>query len=138
MKLILILLVALFSFFALARSETAYFAFKTHGSQHDFIFKLTDDGLIKSARAILSGEEQLATHVMGRIRKVQASYNPHYSYHFDEKTISFFSMAIEVCDATLQYTEDYLDEACGAFLPGCFFCPWSSVITKEVKINELN
>ncbi|KAK5575464.1 hypothetical protein RB653_006597 [Dictyostelium firmibasis] len=137
MKLILVLLVALFSFFALARSETAYFAFKTHGSEHDFIFKLTDDAKIKAARDILSGKETETTHVMGRIKKSPKEYNPHYSFHFDEQTVSFFSMAIEVCDATLQYTEENLDEACGAFLPGCFFCPWSSKLTKEVKQSEL-
>ncbi|MEV6153513.1 hypothetical protein AB0L53_24515 [Nonomuraea sp. NPDC052129] len=24
------------------------------------------------------------------------------------------------------------DEACGAFLPGCFFCPWTSRLVREV------
>ena len=29
--------------------------------------------------------------------------------------------------------EDHLDEACGAFLPGCHWCPWSSRLVDEVK-----
>ncbi|WP_420845269.1 BP74-related protein [Nocardia arizonensis] len=32
----------------------------------------------------------------------------------------------------MTYTEDHLDEACGAFLPGCFWCPWSSRLTREI------
>lgn len=55
----------------------------------------------------------------------------------DPDTISFFTVAIEVCDATMTYTEDYLDEACGAFLPGCFWCPWSSRLTRELKESEI-
>ncbi|KAG2195904.1 hypothetical protein INT47_002947 [Mucor saturninus] len=70
---------------------------------------------------------------MGRIRKQTASYNPKYSYYIDPTTVSFFNHAIEVCDASLTYLEDNLDEACGAFLPGCFFCPWTSQITREIK-----
>ncbi|GAB2857045.1 hypothetical protein GCM10022221_65790 [Actinocorallia aurea] len=28
----------------------------------------------------------------------------------------------------------HLDEACGAFLPGCHYCPWSSRLVDEVKV----
>ncbi|EGG21654.1 hypothetical protein DFA_01540 [Cavenderia fasciculata] len=93
----------------------APFAFRTHGSSHDFVFKLTDVKMIEHARKVLKDQE---VHVMGRIRKSQTDYNPHFSFHLDPNTITFFSMAIEVCDATLTYTEENLDEACGAFLPG--------------------
>ena len=55
------------------------------------------------------------------------------SYHLDPSTINFFQMAIEICDANMRYVEDHLDEACGAFLPGCYWCPWDSRITREVK-----
>lgn len=112
----------------------AYFAFKTHGSQNDFIVKLTDDTKIQIARDILSGKQKETTHVMGRIKKNAAPYNPHYSFHIDPDTVSFFQIAIEVCDATIPYVEEHLDEACGAFLPGCYWCPWSSQLTKEVKL----
>ncbi|WP_395295700.1 hemopexin repeat-containing protein [Kitasatospora hibisci] len=111
----------------------AYFAFKYPPTPDEFIFKLTDDAKIEEARRILRGEEKSRTHVMGRIRKQAASYNPGWSYHLDPDTIDFFEMAIEVCDASIRYTEDHLDEVCGAFLPGCFWCPWGSQLLREVN-----
>jgi hypothetical protein len=45
----------------------------------------------------------------------------------DPNTITFFTVAIEVRDASIDYVEDHLDEACSAFLPG-----WSSRFTREV------
>ncbi|AWS48146.1 calmodulin [Streptosporangium sp. 'caverna'] len=104
----------------------------TAGSPQPFVIQLTDAAKIEHARKILSGKETERTHVMGRIIKRTAPYNPAYSFHLDPSTIDFFQMAIEVCDATLSYTEDHLDEACGAFLPGCFFCPWTSKLVAEV------
>ena len=130
-KLVLLLLATLAASFVAA--ETAYFAFETYGDG-EFVFKLTNDDRIAEARKILSGEETEKVHVLGRIVKTRQSYNPRYDFSFDPDTINFFYQAIEVCDASLMYVEDHLDEACGAFLPGCFFCPWSSKLTKEVKI----
>ncbi|KAM9983496.1 hypothetical protein ACTFIY_000232 [Dictyostelium cf. discoideum] len=133
MKLFLILLSLLLTFSVLVQSETAYFGLKTHGIENDFIIKLTDSGKIQKARDILSGKETDEVHVMGRIKKRNESYNPHFSFIIDPDTVTFFNIAIEVCDATTNYVEDHLDEVCGAFLPGCFWCPWSSKLTKEVK-----
>ncbi|ADO74874.1 hypothetical protein [Stigmatella aurantiaca] len=110
-----------------------YFAFTERDGQ-EFIFELTNEERIAEALDIISGKEQSKIHVMGRIKKRQASYNPKWSYHLDPDTISFFAMAIEVCDANMDYVEDHLDEACGAFLPGCFWCPWSSKVTREVTL----
>ncbi|EGC29615.1 hypothetical protein DICPUDRAFT_42628 [Dictyostelium purpureum] len=135
MKLLLTLLVILLTFSAFVSAEEAYFAFKTHGSKHDFVFKLTDLNKIEMARDILSGKETENTHVMGRIKLKGKDYNPHYSFHLDPDQTSFFKFAIEVCDATLQYAEENIDEVGGAFLPGNIFCPWSSQLTKEVKIK---
>ncbi|WP_326824953.1 BP74-related protein [Streptosporangium sp. NBC_01756] len=116
-----------------AAAEPVYFKMTTVGSGEPFIIELTDPALIEHARKILRGEETEKTHVMGRIIKRPAPYNPHYSFYLDPKTINFFQVAIEVCDATLSYTEDHLDEACGAFLPGCYFCPWTSKLVGEVS-----
>lgn len=110
----------------------AYFAFTCRPAPDEFIFKLTDDAKIEEARKILRGEEQETIHVVGRIIKRAVPYNPGWSYHLDPATVSFFAMAIEVCDASPPYVEDHLDEACGAFLPGCVWCPWSSTLTREV------
>ncbi|MGY2060984.1 BP74-related protein [Nocardia gipuzkoensis] len=110
----------------------ADFAF-TDYSGKEFVIRLTNEQRIAEARRILSGEEQMSVHVMGRIRKQTADYNPGWGFHLDPDTVTFFTMAIEVCDASITYVDDHLDEACGAFLPGCFWCPWSSRLTREVK-----
>ncbi|KAF2068237.1 hypothetical protein CYY_010438 [Polysphondylium violaceum] len=104
-KLLIGTLIVFATFLAIASCDEAYFGFKTHANEHEF-------------------EES----------KSQKDYNPRYSFHLDPENISFFQMAIEVCDASLQYTEDHLDEACGAFLPGCVYCPWSSKLTREIKL----
>jgi hypothetical protein len=109
----------------------AYFAFRQE-SDREFVFELTDTELIAHARRILSGEETSQVHVHGRIVKRPQPYNPSWSYHLDPNSIRFFEVAIEVCDASMDYVEDHLDEACGPFLPGCHWCPWSSRLTREV------
>ncbi|MFE6200670.1 calmodulin [Streptomyces sp. NPDC057838] len=111
---------------------TAYFAFQQRPDQ-EFIFELNDEERIAHARRILSGEERERVHVMGRIIKRQAPYNPRWSFHLDPDTIHFFDYAIEVCDANVQEVEDHLPEACGAFLPGCDWCPWDSKVVREVQ-----
>lgn len=110
----------------------AYFAFETIERPGEFVFMLTNEERIAQARRILSGEEQMEVHVHGRIVKRPAPYNPRWSFHLDPDTIQFFTQAIEVCDANIQYVEDHLDEAGGAFLPGSHWCPWSSRLIKEV------
>ncbi|WP_245674717.1 BP74-related protein [Herbidospora cretacea] len=102
-----------------------------------FTIELTDQAKIDHARKILKGEEKNRIHVFGRIAKRPAAYNPQWSFHLDPSTIDFFEMAIEVCDSTTQYVEDHLDEACGAFLPGCFWCPWTSRLVAEVPSVKL-
>jgi hypothetical protein len=109
----------------------ADFAF-TDVSDKEFIIRLTNEERIAEARRIISGEEKEAIHVMGSIRKQRVDYNPGWSFHLDPDTITFFAIAIEVCDASIVYVEDHLDEACGGFLPGCVWCPWSSRLTREI------
>lgn len=112
----------------------AYFAFTQPSSPGlEFIIELTDDSKIQKARDILSGKEKDRIHVHGRIMKRTQPYNPKFSFSLDPSTIDFFEMAIEVCDADMRYVEDHLDEACGAFLPGCHWCPWNSELTREVN-----
>ncbi|MFF8406802.1 hypothetical protein ACF06P_34890 [Streptomyces sp. NPDC015684] len=101
------------------------FAFKCAFEGEEFVFKLTDDAKIEEARRILSGEQTDRIHVMGRIAKRSVSYNPGWSYHLDPGTISFFEVVTEVGDSSARYLEDHLDEACGAFLPGCHWSPWT-------------
>jgi hypothetical protein len=114
-----------------AMSE-AYFAVDTHYDHRRFVIQVTKEADIQHARDLLSGEDTSRPHVMGQITKRPVAYNPGWSFHIDPTTISFFDMAIEVCDASTQYVEDHLDEAGGAFLPGCFWCPWASRVVEEV------
>ena len=76
-------------------------------------------------------------HVMGILVKKEARFNPGWGYHLKPRTVEFFEVATEVCDATPQYVEDHLDEACGAFLPDCRWCPWSSKVLAEVPSPAL-
>jgi hypothetical protein len=110
----------------------AFFAVQMFPNEKRFVVKIEDEANIQHARDLLSGKESSRPHVMGRIRKQSADYNPGWSYHIDPPTIQFFDFAIEVCDATATYLEDHLDEACGPFLPGCVWCPWMSRIVEEV------
>lgn len=113
----------------------AYFAFQQRPDQ-EFIFELTDEAKIAHARRILAGEEKERIHVVGRIVKRKTPYNSRWDFHLDPSTIDFFAVAIEVCDANMEYTNDHLDEACGAFLPGCMWCPWDSRLSREVKLEQ--
>jgi hypothetical protein len=74
-------------------------------------------------------------HITGIIIKNSIWYNPNYSFYYDSNTIDFFELSMEVCDATFSYTEEYLSEAGGAFLPGLRLCPWGSYLTREVHPN---
>jgi len=114
-------------------ADARYFAF-TDVSGQEFVFQLTDPDKIQQALDILSGNETEKVHVIGKIVKRKAPYNPQWDYFLNPDSISFFAVAIEVCDATMQYVDDHLDEACGAFLPGCMWCPWSSKLTREVTL----
>ncbi|GAA4910095.1 calmodulin-binding protein [Streptomyces coeruleoprunus] len=110
-------------------APAAYFEF-TDLTRHTFVIQLTDPTRIEEARSLLaSGEDK---HVMGRIIKRPAPYNARWSYHLNPDTIHFFTYAIEVCDATIPYVEDHLDEVGGAFLPGSHWCPWTSRLVREI------
>lgn len=110
----------------------AYFEFDYPPAPDTFIFKLSDPAKIKEARDILSVAQQDRTHVLSRIVKRPAPYNPGWSFTLDPAATSFFQAAIEVCDASPRYVEDHLDEAGGAFLPGGYWCPWRSRLLREV------
>ncbi len=115
-----------------SESGMAHFEMTDGIAKKPFVIALKDPDKIKHARQILSGHEVLAQHVLGTIVKEKADYNPDWSYHFDPDTIEFFELAAEVCDASIQYVEDNLEKAGGAFLPKCVWCPWSSTLVREV------
>lgn len=55
--------------------------------------------------------------------------------HVDPDTTEFFDEAIEVCDATVPYVDDNVDEAGGPFLPGLVRCDWTSRLVREVAAS---
>ena len=116
--------------------EAPRFLFRDVSPEQGFVFELRDPAKIAHARAILAGEETAAVHVMGTVVKSRAAYNPRWSYHLDPASVEFFEFAIEVCDATMQYVEEHLEEVGGAFLPGGTWCPWSSQLVAELVRAE--
>ncbi|MFK4107352.1 calmodulin-binding protein [Streptomyces sp. NPDC002176] len=117
---------------AAAADDPAYFVM-TDVTHAEFVIKLTKSDDIQHARALLSGETTERPHVLTRIIKRPAIHNPRWSFSNNPDTTSFFDVAIEVCDATIPYVEEHLDEAGGAFLPGAYWCDWSSRLIREVS-----
>ncbi|GAA5074103.1 hypothetical protein HNP84_009451 [Thermocatellispora tengchongensis] len=115
-----------------AAAVEAYFEFHYPPAPDRFVVKLTDPAAIQHARDLVSGATEDRPHIVGRIVKRPAPYNRPWSYHLDPGTVQFFDYAIEVCDASIRYVEDHLDEAGGAFLPGLVWCPWGSQLIREV------
>jgi hypothetical protein len=109
----------------------AYFRF-TDGKQQ-FVIQLVEPSKIEHARRILHGEEQSRVHIQGTVVKDRAVYNPDWSYYLAPESIEFFERATEVCDASIQYVEEHLDEVGGSTLPDSHWCPWDSHLVDEVE-----
>jgi hypothetical protein len=101
-------------------------------SSPPFVILLKNEDDIQRARNMLDGIEPNLS-IIGTIVKEKKYYNRNYSYHIDPKTIGFFELAMEVCDATFNYVENNLSEVGGSFLPNNVFCPWTSHITRELS-----
>jgi hypothetical protein len=97
-----------------------------------FVIALDDPDTIKQAREAIAAPDKNPSSIMGILSKETAPYNPPWSYHLKSSTIELFDNAIEVCDATPEYVEEHLEEACGAFLPNCEWCPWESKVVAEI------
>lgn len=113
------------------RAETAFFEMDVPPHPETFVVKLRDDERIAHARRVLAGEEP-AVHVMGKVGRHAKPWNPPWSYRLTPRSVQFFELAIEVCDANISYVEEHLDEVGGAFLPGRVWCPWGSQLLREI------
>ena len=109
---------------------TAYFEFKVIDLPARLVVALTNREDVQHARDLLAGRTTDRPHVMGTIVKQSISYAPPWSYHLTFK--EFFDYAVELCDGTIQYTEDHLDEVGGSLYPDFVFCPWGSRLTAEI------
>jgi hypothetical protein len=111
--------------------EPAYFVM-SDVTGHTFIVEITNPADIRHARELVRGQTHDLPHILARIVKHPAPYNPQWSYHIDPSTIEFFDVSTEVCDATIPYVQEHLSEAGGAFLPGLIWCDWSSHLVREI------
>ncbi|NJL17018.1 MAG: hypothetical protein HC938_07310, partial [Nitrospira sp.] len=91
----------------------AYFRFTDTDGLPRFVIQLVEPAKIDHARRILAGKEKSRIHLNGTIVKAPAAYNPGWRYHLDPRSIDFFEFAVEVCDASIQYVEEHLDEVGG-------------------------
>jgi hypothetical protein len=114
----------------------AYFVFEQEspsGEVKEFIIKLIQESKIQEARQIIDDGKTIKKHVHGTIVKTRVAYNPNWSFHLDPASIGFFELQIEVCDANVTYIEEHLDDIGGSMLPKCFWCPWSSILKREIR-----
>lgn len=115
-------------------NEVAYFRFDVPPAPETFVFRSDDPAVIQEARDVLNGNRS-SRMVIGTIVKQPRDYNAPWSYHLDPVSVRFADNAVEVCDATIQFVEDHLAEICGATLPDCEWCPWSSRVIAEVAAD---
>jgi hypothetical protein len=115
----------------MGEQAVAYFRFDSPPAAETFVFQLIDPVKIQQARDILHGKETRTTHIAGTIVKEPVPYNPPWSYHLAPESIQFFETSIEVCDASIQYVEEHLNEVGGTVLPGNHWCPWGSRLLEE-------
>lgn len=116
-------------------APAAFFEFRGSDEQDRFVIKLVDQEKINHARNLLAGNTTERPSVMGTIVKSKQNYNPDWNYHLAPESVSFFEVAVEVCDANMRYVEEHLDEVGGSFLPEDQWCPWSSRLTKEIDLH---
>jgi hypothetical protein len=115
-----------------ASAEVAFFEIEVTPFPETFVVKLRDPALIQHARFVLAGQKDLAPHVMGKVGRRAKPWNEPWSFRLTPRSIEFFEVAIEVCDANISYVEEHLDEVGGAFLPGRVWCPWGSRLVREI------
>jgi glucose/arabinose dehydrogenase len=111
-----------------ANVAPAYFVFDGPPHPETFTIKLVDPAQIARARSLV-GQSKI---VAGIIIKQPAAYNPPWTFQLAPSSITFVDVATEVCDASIRYVQDHLNEVGGSFLPGNRWCPWNARILREV------
>ena len=117
-----------------ATPNIAYFKVYDGAGSPDFIIRLTDPETILFARNQITIPVEQRLSVTGIIVKEASCWNPNYGYYYSPDTVEFFELAMEVCDSTFSYTQEHIDEAGGAFLPGLRLCPWGSFVVEEIAV----
>jgi hypothetical protein len=121
---------------ASAQHRSRYFLMSDGEPRNDFVFALTDPGLINEAIAILHRPGDQRPHVSGIIDTSMAPYNRKWGFHYRPSTISFPEISIEVCDAETSYVQEHLKEVGDHFLPGNRWCPWNQKVVREIGARQ--
>lgn len=117
--------------------SSAYFEVGFTNTKEKFVIKLVSPERIEEARRLTSVPPDVAPHISGIIVKGQESYNPQWRFHLEPGSIEFVSQSMELCDATIRFVDDHLDEAASLFPPGARWCPWRSRVLREVRGTDL-
>jgi hypothetical protein len=96
------------------------------------VIELSDEAVVKHARAVAEGSATDRVGIEGKVIKEQSPYNKPWSWHLDPNSIEFFYNAPEVSDASVVFMEEHLGEVGGTFLPRSIWCPWNSRVIEEV------
>lgn len=102
----------------------------TMGSSR-FVIQVQGRPNIQNARRIIRSKSSV--FMLGLVVPAPRTYNRKWKFHVAPNTIQFVELAMEVCDAAPKYVQEHLAEVGGSFLPGNIWCPWSSVLSKEIK-----
>src|SRR4030095_6105474 len=117
---------------AAAHAGRASFIVDYPPAPEQFVIQLNRHPQIAPARRILSRAQPAAVHVMGVVVPRPTRWNKPWSFHLAPRSIQFFELAIEVCDAVVSYVEEHLDEVGGAFLRRAVVCPWGARRVAEI------
>jgi len=101
-----------------------------------FVIEVDQPALVEDARKLVADSKN-SKGVMGTVIPKPVEYNSPWSWHLEPKSISFFEMAMEVCDANVQYLEKHLSKIGTDFLPNGHWCPWQSKLIEEVERSSL-
>jgi hypothetical protein len=119
--------------YAHGEPRKGYFLITSSGrSATKFVVEITKGRSIRKARTIIAGTYTGQDRALsGEIVEGPTAYNPMWQFSLDAPTVRFFSLAMEVCDATPGYVENHLAEWMQSPLLKRW-CPWTSVLEREV------
>ncbi|NRB51262.1 MAG: hypothetical protein HRU41_26560 [Saprospiraceae bacterium] len=109
---------------------TRFFEFQNDGGDTFYAWTNKAD-IIAAVEAQLSLPlEQRSQHINGKIARIEGdcSLNQEWSWYFLADEWLLADASIEVCDGNPQYVEENLDD----YLAIERYCPWGSVVVKEV------
>ncbi len=116
-----------------ARRDIYLFCFRLSSRSRNLCDRVDRGKKIAHARRILNGVEQKQVNVSGIVVKAPVPYNKAWNFHLSSDSITFFEFAVEVCDVSIKYVAEHLDEVGGAFLPAGRWCPWRSRLLSEIN-----